>query len=208
MPTQPQTFSSAPRSPAATPGRRGIFTTTLGLVLAAALAAGCSAGTSPARTVSGWFGGDAAAAKGADVFYASSGGLNVHAEAKASSRVIGRLSAGERVVRSKQKDGFARIEARRGAVKGWVVNSRLLRRPPAAKPAPGAATGGDAVAPIAPDATAEDVTDEAPESESPDSSEAAETTGTAESSEPAEATAPTVPEPAPKGIGASVFDPY
>jgi len=200
VPRKLQTFPIAPAPPAAAPGRGSVIAATVCLVLAAALSSGCSAGSSPTKAVSGWFGdGDKAAAQGGVVFYAGSSGLNVHSEAKASSPVVGRLSAGEKVVRKTQKDGFAQVEARRGAVKGWVVNSRLLSRPPAARTAAGAKTSGDSVAPAASSGTDEALVENEPESVAPAASESAE---------PNEAAAPAAPNPEAKGIGASVFDPY
>ena len=207
---------------------------TFGLVLMAALVVGCSAGSSATKTKTGWFG--AGAKTGDRVFYAADDGLPVYAEASGSSKLVGRLRAKEKVTRTKEKDGYAYIKARNGALKGWVVNAKLDWRAPAATGA-GAAKdgtspdrGGAAVEtpPIADGEAAETGTAEpasaaaTPDEEAQADSAAAtpdggikadSTAATADVQAPPAAppAAPSKPAARPgsrKGTGASVLDPY
>jgi len=180
------------------------------LLLATAVANGCSGSSSPGKTVSGWFGGGSeAGAKGERVYYSTIDGLEVRAQPDASSKVVGRLRIHEKVVRAKEKGGYGFVRARGSNLEGWVLNSRLDWRTPGkaggARPGAGAAdesVPADDTAPVAGDESVDAV----PEQVAPDVVPA--------ELEPAAPTPAPLPEPAApaptrkKGVGASVLDPY
>lgn len=195
-------------------------------VLAVALLFGCSGGQSGAdatSTMRGWFGGKT----DGHVAYATADAPAVLAEAAASSKAVGRLRGGEKVLRSTNKNGFAYVEARGGKLKGWVPAAKLSSQPPGAatagKPAARVPVAGseagpaeEAAAPASSDLQAEQSGDDAEAAAEPAS--AAEPAVPAEEDAPPLPSAPAPPRPAPakaaptpgktKGIAPSVFDPY
>jgi hypothetical protein len=159
--------------------------------------------------------------------YATTGGLTVYAEAKGSSRVVGHLGANEKVLRGKQKDGFAFIRARGGKLEGWVPAARLRAKPLASAPAAPAAsraTTGEAEPADANAAPAETASEPvAPETAVDAAASAVEPAGdaaasAAEPAAPEGALRPAAPAPEAaqppatpakkKKVGAAVFDPY
>lgn len=181
---------------------RGRYVALPALALAAALAGGCSAGSSAKETVTGWFG-----AKGVTA-YARSEGVPVYAQPASGAKRVGHLSMSEKVERTGEKNGYVRIDARGGSLKGWVAAPRLADRRPAVAAAnePGradAASSSDEPAPTPEQAEAGDIEASARTAE--------ETAGPAESATPSAAGGPDRPAGAPaggSGVGASVFDPY
>ena len=171
------------------------------LIVAAVLAGALAlSGCAVQKTVSGWFhkgepSSSSEAATGAgQKYYANEAGLKVYSEPTSSSKVVGKLSLHEKVTRFKVERGYAYVKADASGLAGWVNNSMLLWRLPAAKPAP-AEPSAEAPA--------------APAVEEP--SEAPEIPATTQSQEPSPAPAE---KPAPAGprtrgkTGPSVFDPY
>lgn len=192
---------------------------TLALVMVAVLAAGCAAGGLTGKST-----GAASRSKtGAQTCYAGAAGLKVYKKATNTSKVVGQLSLHQKVVRSQVESGYAYIKTSDGKLKGWVVNTRLLRRLPAttAKPASaaeaqeeesaatdGATPGGEAAST---DATASP-DDSATSEPAPAQAETAPATQP-EAPAPAPAKAPSAPKNQPaskpgKGVTPSVFDPY
>jgi hypothetical protein len=135
----------------------------LSLLIALALVVGgCSA---VRETWNEWFGeapaATPAAGRRAEVFYAATDGLAVHAEPSASSPIVGRLALHQRVTRTELARGYANVTAD-GGLQGWVDNAKLIWRlptPTAAAPlgagaTPAAATPETAVETPLPTATA------------------------------------------------------
>ena len=171
------------------------------VVLAAVLASALSlSGCAVQKTVSGWFHkGEPSSSSGAATgagqkYYASEAGLKVYSEPTSSSKVVGKLSLHEKVTRFKVDRGYAYVKADASGLAGWVNNSMLLWRLPAAKPA-----------------TAEPSAEAPKEPAVEEPTEAPEIPATTKSQEPSPAPAE---KPAPAGTrtrgktGPSVFDPY
>jgi len=188
----------------------------LAFVLAVTLAAGCSSAKSAGDTMTGWFGSSSVSEGRAA--YAGPQGAAVVAEPGSSSKQVGRLRAGEKVVRTRDKDGFVYIEARGGALKGWVPKAKLVSRAPHGASTGKAADGARPPAgsePASPDEA--EAPDSAPDaaSEEPDSPAAEPVSASvpveAEKPEPPSSRPPANRGEAPakaKGVGASVLDPY
>jgi len=197
------------------------------LALVATLAAGCAAGGATGKTTS------KTGTTGAQTVYAGAAGLKVYKEASNTSKVVGQLSLHQKVVRSRVTGGYGYIKTADGKLKGWVVNTRLLRRLPS-KTAGGTAKSPDAARQEQAGPAAADV-EETPgeaaapgeaepsidESASPGDSAASELPAQAETApapQPeAPAPTPTKAPPAPKqqpaskpatGVAPSIFDPY
>lgn len=184
------------------------------LLLATLLASGCSASSSAGKTVSGWFGASSDSdRKGERVYYAAVEGLEMRAEPNTVSKIVASLRLREKVIRSKEKNGYAFVRARGGSLQGWVLNSKLDWRASAAADATGNGAAG------APKDTAEDASAPQPGGETVDATAPGAAVDAAVDVEPAEQ-APGIAEPAApspsaepaamkkKGVGASVFDPY
>jgi hypothetical protein len=135
--------------------------------------------------------------------YAGVEGLRVHAQAAASSPVIGRLRLHERVLRAQVDRGFAHVRSERSGVVGWVDETKLLARIPAARaPAPHA-PATPAAAPAATEPAATDVTPPEPTPSEPAAEPPAAEPASAESTP---ATPP--PPPDPPRREPAVFDPF
>jgi hypothetical protein len=149
----------------------------MAIALAVLLSSGCSAVKSPGE----WFGsGSKTSAKTAGVFFAGADDLAVRDAPSSSGKIVGYLSLHQKVVRSKLTKGYARVRSADGKLEGWVVNAKLLWKPPSATPV---AAETPAAADAAPARTE-------PSSPSP---------------EPDQPVDPAPKKPVP---GASVFDPY
>src|SRR5262249_30922723 len=109
---------------------------TVAAVLAGALVlAGCSV----EKSVGGWFGkgsSSEASAGAGQKYYAGVAGLKVYSEPTSSSKVVGKLPLHEPVTRYKVERGYAYVKADARGLTGWVNNTNLLWRLPAAKPTP------------------------------------------------------------------------
>src|SRR5262249_44913464 len=123
-----------------TPRASGASLTGAAVLAGAPARSGCAV----QKTVSGWFhkgepSSSSEAATGAgQKYYASEAGLKVYSEPTSSSKVVGKLSLHEKVTRFKVDRGYAYVKADASGLAGWVNNSMLLWRPPAAEPAPAA----------------------------------------------------------------------
>jgi hypothetical protein len=178
------------------------------LAISFAAITGCSSG----KPVAGWFGGsDEISENENSTFYATAAGASVFAKASPESRLLGKLKPYERVTRIGEAKGFAHIRARSGSMVGWVHASRLSRRLPTRPKASSESTGAREVPPPgeAPADTNMHPADLPDAAKGPDEPEARNPPV----SQAAGAPAPAVePEPAgpqkPRGVGASVFDPY
>jgi len=207
----------------------------LTLMLVAFVASGCSGSSSAGKTVSGWFGGDGDSAKaGERVYYVAVEGLDVREQPNSSSKAVASLRLHEKVVRTKQSNAYAFVRARGGRLEGWVLNSRLDWRAPAAGGVErdgtekggaakvGATKGGAAqvgAEPAAEDPAADPVVDSTAPATGDETADAA-VQSVAPDVEPQPETAEPAPSPPPstepaapaatkkKGMGASVFDPY
>ncbi len=180
---------------------------------------GCSSGSSPGKTVSGWFGGsDEVPESDKSTFYAVAAGASVFAKAGADSRLLGKLEPHERVTKIGEAKGFVRIRARGGSMDGWVHKSKLVPRRPSQPPTRpgGSATTGIPATGDAPDATTVESpsgADDPHPDAATDASAAGPSDASADSPVEARPEPPAAePEPAgphkPRGVGASVFDPY
>lgn len=199
-------------------------------MLAVTLAAGCSGAKSAGDTVAGWFGSSSAGSEG-HAAYAGPQGATVVEEPGSPSKQVGRLRADEKVVRTRDKDGFVYIEARGGALKGWVPKAKLVLRAPRGASTVKAVVDGapppSGSEPASPDeAIATDEAVASDEAVAPDSApDAASEEAEAPAVEPVSAIAPVEAEkPAPtpsgpsanpgappakaRGVAASVLDPY
>jgi|GEM_PF-1860990 len=122
------------------PGQRNAlrpFSRRHGALVAAILAATLATGCAAAKTPFGSSSKDSKAA--AQTLYAGLQGLKVYKKPAPSSEVLGKLSLHQKVTRSKVDNGYAYVRVQGGKLEGWVVNSKLLSRVPAAKSAKGAA---------------------------------------------------------------------
>jgi hypothetical protein len=191
------------------------------LVVVVASTSGCSGGPSAGRTVSGWFGGSETPAATGRTVYAGKAGAEVRSKPIVTGKSIGRLSPYEKVVQTDEKNGFAKIRARRGKLEGWVPAAGLVRRPPSSSPAekgPGPNASAPQPGSVAPAATnqAESIAndDAAPVGDSfmPAAEPGGDAAVVAAPAPPAAKPATAAPEPVgpekPRGVGASVFDPY
>lgn len=196
------------------------------LLLAGATTAGCSGGAGKGLSPGNWFGsGSSTAKKPAKTLYTKTDGLQVHADHDGSSKTLGRLKAGEKVVRTQTSGAWSRIEARGGDLRGWVPSSQIGSRPSTAAAAPAgpdASASAPAAEPAATEAQVEaaeaeadarsaadpaqaEAEAEAGEEEAAQPTEAAATPAAAPAKAPADAGA----RPAKKGqVAPSVFDPY
>jgi hypothetical protein len=168
------------------------------VMLAAVLAGGLSlSACSVQRTVSGWFhrGASSEATAGTgQTYYAAAAGLKVYSEPTSSSKVVGKLALHEKVRRYKVERGYAYVKADASGLAGWVNNTMLLWRLPAAK---AATPEPSAEAPAAP---AGEEPSEAPEIPPPTQSQ---------EPSPAPSEKPAAARPPTRGkTGPSVFDPY
>lgn len=229
--TTSSSFDASRRPLAATRRRALPLLTTL--FLASALMSGCSGSTGKGLSPGNWFGsGSSTAKKPAKTLYTKTDGLQVHADHDGSSKTLGRLKAGEKVLRTQTSGAWSRIEARGGDLRGWVPSSQIGSRPSKSPAATGPGSSAEAAAPeTAPAASEAEVEAqvEAAEAEADAKSEAdpaqAEAEAAAsedEAAHPVEAagTPATPPATAPAGAGAgaspskkgqvapSVFDPY
>jgi len=185
------------KSPRRRPKQSSVRASVAALAVAALLAGvpflgGCAA----QKKASGWFGGGEGSEGGAGQrYYAAAAGLTVYSEPTSSSKVVGKLSLHERVTRHKVTRGYAYVKADASGLEGWVNNSMLIWRLPAA-PAAKPADGEPAEAPV-----------EAPPPEAAEAPpEAAEAPAATESPEPAPP--PAEKPPKRRRTGASIFDPY
>ena len=192
------------KSPRRRPKQSSVRASVAALAVAALLAGvsflgGCSA----QKKASGWFGGGEGSEGGAGQrYYAAAAGLTVYSEPTSSSKVVGKLSLHERVTRHKVTRGYAYVKADASGLEGWVNNSMLIWRLPAA-PAAKPADGEPAEPPVeaAPPEAAK-APPEAPEAPP----EAVEAPAAPES--PAPAPPPAEKPPKRRRTGASIFDPY
>lgn len=173
-------------------------------------AGGCSSGSGAGKTVSGWFGSsDSSSAKPDGVTrYAGQAGLTVLSKPSGTSKAVGALSLHEKVTQTGQQGGYAQIRARGGKLEGWVPAAKLVRKvsQPTSDDAADA-TGSVPQSGSSSDATtgAEGASDETGSTgeSSAEPASGAETV----TNKPAPAPEPVGPEK-PRGVGASVFDPY
>lgn len=199
------------------------FLPVFALVAFVAAASGCSGGASAGRGVSGWFGGGKTSAASEKVLYAGRAGIDVLSKPSAGSKPVGRLALHEKVIQSKEENGFAKIRARGGSLEGWVPSARLLRRLPGSKASasgagsrpgdPPTEAGAD---PVSPDAASDaesaaagaDVSETSPTTEDPALPDADGATADRAGDAPAPAAPAPMGPDRPRGVGASVFDPY
>ena len=66
-------------------------------------------------------------------FYVGASSINVHADSKLSSLVVGRLSAYEAVTRTKIDGAYAYVTSAKSGLSGWVDNGQLIWRLPSMK---------------------------------------------------------------------------
>jgi hypothetical protein len=125
------------------------------------------------------------------MYYAGAEGVQVYSEPSASSKIVGKLSLHEKVIRTKLEKGYAYVQSTKSSVKGWVKNADLIQRLPTA-PTTGTPSPTSPEAPAAEELTPEAAT---PAGELP----------------PTPTSTPVAPAPSTPtrgGVAPSIFNPY
>ena len=98
-------------------------------VLTASLVAGCSSGS----VSTDWVGDirDMIGSKAEVACFAGIDDLPVRDGPKLSAKLVGHLTLHQKVFRSAVANGYARVRVPDGSLHGWVIDRKLLRKPPA-----------------------------------------------------------------------------